>query len=112
MSNRLLDIAAAGVLLLMTGPLFLAIVLAIRWESPGRVFDRHPCTNRQGRLYEALTFRTSEYDAARGRWARKVTHVGWFLLYTRTVSLPQLINVLRGDMTLFEMRDYSSFFWE
>ena len=111
MSNRLFNVVTAAVLLLLTGPLFLAIALAIRWESPGPVFDKRACTNGEGRLYEALTFRTSQYDAARVRWAREVTSVGRFLMYTRIVSLPQLINVLRGDMTLIEMRDYSSFFW-
>jgi len=40
-----------------------------------------------------------------------VTRVGWFLLYTRLVSLPLLINVLRGEISLIEMEDFSSSFW-
>ena len=67
--------------------------------------------NREGRPFEALTFRATEYDEARARWARKVTRVGKFVLYTRIMSLPLFINVLRGDISLIEMEDYSSSFW-
>ena len=107
-SNRWLNAAGAFVLLVITAPLMFFIALAIRWESPGPVFDRHPSLNREGRRFDELNFRTN----AQGRWARNITRTGWFLLYTRIVSLPQLINVVRGDITLIEIYDNSSSFWD
>jgi lipopolysaccharide/colanic/teichoic acid biosynthesis glycosyltransferase len=108
--NRLLNFFVAGLLMMFTGPLLLFVGLVLYWESRGPVFDTHASINRDGHPFEALTFRTTEYDEARARWARKVTRVGKFVLYTRIVSLPQLINVLRGDISLIEMGDYSSSF--
>jgi lipopolysaccharide/colanic/teichoic acid biosynthesis glycosyltransferase len=110
-SNRLLNFFAAGLLFTITCPLLLFASLVVYWESSGPVFDRRASINREGRPFEALTFRTTEYDQGRSRWARKVTRVGWFLLYTRLVSLPLLINVLRGEISLIEMEDFSSSFW-
>ncbi len=110
-TNRLLNFFAAGLLLLLTCLLLLFVGLAVYWESSGPLFDRRSSINREGRPFEALTFRTTEYDEARARRARKVTRVGKFVLYTRIVSLPLLINVLRGDISLIEMEDYSSSFW-
>jgi len=109
--NRLLNSVIAGVLLILTGPLLLFVGFAVYWESSGPIFDRHTSINRDGRQFEALDFRTTEYDETRERWARKGTRIGWFLLYTRIVSLPQLINVARGDISLVEMHDSSSSFW-
>jgi lipopolysaccharide/colanic/teichoic acid biosynthesis glycosyltransferase len=109
--NRLLNSVVAGLLLILTGPLLLLICFAVSWESSGPVFDKHISTNRDGRQFEALEFRATEHDDTRRRWGRKVTRIGRFLLYTRIVSLPQLINVLRGDISMVEMRDSSSSFW-
>ena len=107
-SNRLLNIVVAAVLLIVVGPLLVLIALAIRWETTGPVLDRRTSINREGHTFVALTFRITEQD--RGRiWSHgNVTRVGWFLLYTRMVSLPQLINAVRGDISLFEMEDHSS----
>ena len=105
-SNRLLNAALAIVILVIVGPLMFCIALAIRWETPGPVFDRRPSINRNGRLFEELSFRTN----AHGKWARNITRVGWFLRYTRIVSLPRLLNVVRGDITLVEITDGSSSF--
>src|SRR3954467_6508730 len=87
MSNRWLNAAGAFVLLVITGPLMFFIALAIRWESPGPVFDRQPSLTRDGLRFEELNFRTN----AHGKWARNITRTGWFLMYTGIVSLPQLI---------------------
>ena len=98
-SNRPLNLAGGLIALLITGPLFLIIAIAIRWESSGPVLDRRTSIDRQGRLFERLNFRTN----AQGKWARNITQVGWILRYTRMDALPQLINVVRGDITLAEM---------
>ena len=109
MTNRLLNVVLAAALLVITGPLLLLVSLALCFESPGPVFDRHAALNREGRRFEALTFRTTEHAATRRRWSRNVTRVGLFLIYTRIVALPQLINVVLGEITLSEIEDYSSF---
>lgn len=98
-AGRLVDSVFAVVILVFSGPLLLIIAVAIRWESPGPVLDRRTSINRHGRRFDELNFRTN----AQGRWARNITRVGWFLRYTRMDALPQLVNVLRGDITLVEM---------
>ena len=110
MTSRLPNGIVAAALLVVTGPLLLLAALAIRLESPGPVFEKRPRVNRAGRRFEALSFRVTEHDQAH-TWARKVTRVGSFLLYTRMVSLPQILNVLRGDISLMEIEDHSPSFW-
>jgi polysaccharide biosynthesis protein PslA len=101
-SNRLLNSITAAIILVFIGPLLLFVALAIRWESPGGpALETRLSINRDGRRFRKLNFRVTEYD---GRLPRNVTRVGWFLLYTRIACLPQLLNVLRGDITLIEIR--------
>jgi polysaccharide biosynthesis protein PslA len=111
-SNRVLNIAVAALLLLIIGPLLIFVALIIRWESRGPALERRLSISRDGGRFREMNFRVTEDDSSGVAWPRNITRVGWFLLYTRIVSLPLLLNVLRGDMTLIEMRDYSSLFWE
>jgi len=107
--NRVFNVASAAVLLLLLGPLLVFIALAIRWGSPGPALERRLSINRDGARFYQLNFRVTEYDDSVQVWAKNMTGVGWFLLYTRIVSLPQLINVLLGDISLSEIEDCSSF---
>lgn len=106
---RLLNSAAAAAFLVMTGPLLLIVALAICFENPGPALDRRVALSREGRRFKALMFRTTEHDERSGRWSRNVTRVGQFLIYTRIAALPQLINVVLGDITLMDIEDRSSF---
>jgi lipopolysaccharide/colanic/teichoic acid biosynthesis glycosyltransferase len=108
--SRLLDCIVAIFLLLLAGPLLLLICLVIKWESPGPVFERQVSIDRNGRRFELLNFRTTEYHQAQPSWARSVTRTGEFLRYSRMERLPQLINVLRGDINLIEI-DHTGWFW-
>lgn len=87
-------------------PASLLIALAIKLESRGPVFVRQRCQGRDGRIFELLRFRTmrgSEDSGLSGRGFRGdqgVTRVGWFLCSTALLELPQLLNVLRGDMSI------------
>jgi lipopolysaccharide/colanic/teichoic acid biosynthesis glycosyltransferase len=99
--TRRFDVLIAALLLMLTLPLMLFVALAIKWESQGPVLDRHPRRGRDGRRFDMLSFRTSEYQQARVGRARKLTRVGGFLRYTRIETLPQLVNVLRGEMSIF-----------
>jgi putative colanic acid biosysnthesis UDP-glucose lipid carrier transferase len=102
-ATRLLNAVMAGLFLIITAPLLLVMAAAIRWETPGPIFDRQLSLNRDGRTFQALSFRVTEYDRLRAGYRGNTTRIGSFLLYTRIVSLPQLVNVLRGDITLSEM---------
>lgn len=110
LSSRIFNISAATLLLLIIGPLLFFVAMVIRWETPGPAFERQASLTRSGRRFQELTFRVTEYDELGAPWSRNITRVGWFLIYTRIVSLPQLINVVRGDIMLADMYDDSPSF--
>ena len=102
--RRLLDIVIALALLAATAPLMLGVALAIKAESPGPILVKESCIGLGGRRFQLLRFRTVLHDPERTvpSWARKVTPFGEVLRYTRIEGLPQLINVLRGEMTIID----------
>jgi lipopolysaccharide/colanic/teichoic acid biosynthesis glycosyltransferase len=85
------------------------VALSIKWEGPGPIFERQRCIARGGRRFEMLKFRTMVPDPEHtmAAWARKTTRVGEFLRHSRIECLPQLINVLRGEMSILD-RDRNS----
>jgi lipopolysaccharide/colanic/teichoic acid biosynthesis glycosyltransferase len=97
------DVTIACAILLITLPLLALVAAAVRLEDGGPVFDRRQRIGPSGHLFTLLKFRTTPrslgHDFGPG-WARHTTHAGGFLRYTRIEDLPQLINVLRGEMTL------------
>lgn len=101
---RTLDLIAATVLLLIVWPLMLLIALAIYLEDGAPVLYRQTRVGLLGDNFELLKFRSMTRDAEQGvaRWAEKndkrVTRVGSVIRRLRFDELPQLINVLRGDM--------------
>jgi len=107
--RRLADVAIASVVLAITLPLIMLVALAIKWQGPGPILDRHTCIGCGGRRFQMLKFRTTVYDRGRTMpiWAERTTQFGQFLRYSRIEALPQLLNVLRGEMSLID-RDGSS----
>src|SRR5215471_10948746 len=98
---RIGELVMAALLLVITLPLMLTIALAIKWESPGPALYRQSCIGPNGRRFQRLRFRTTLHDPERQMvWCQKTTRVGQFLRYTRIEGLPQLINVVRGEMCL------------
>lgn len=103
--KRAFDVLAASVLLLLTSPLLVLVALAIKLDSPGPVFYRQERVGRGGRTYWLWKFRSMRTDAEQGGavWARlndsRVTRVGRLLRRTRVDEIPQVFNVLRGDMS-------------
>jgi sugar transferase (PEP-CTERM system associated) len=103
--KRLFDQAASLLVLTLTLPVLLAAMLAIRWEGPGPVLYRQERVTQGGRHFRILKLRTMRVDAeaAGAVWAAardsRITRVGNFLRRTRIDELPQLINVLRGEMS-------------
>jgi lipopolysaccharide/colanic/teichoic acid biosynthesis glycosyltransferase len=112
--KRGIDIAVALLLLLVTAPLFPLIALAIRLDSPGPVFFRQLRIGERRPeltvLFHMIKFRTMRPDAEAGgavlatKHDPRVTRVGGFLRCTRLDELPQLVNVLRGEMSLIGPR--------
>jgi exopolysaccharide biosynthesis polyprenyl glycosylphosphotransferase len=106
LAKRGLDLLAAAGLGLAVLPTLPLIVLAIRLDSPGPVLYTQNRVGLGGRVFRIYKFRTMRQDAERhgAVWASerdpRVTRVGRFLRLTRIDELPQLWNVLRGDMTL------------
>ena len=103
--RRLVSILAAGIALLILFPLIPLIALAVKLSSPGPVFFRQNRVGRQGKIFSLYKFRTMRADAeaATGAvWAQKndprVTRVGRWMRRTRLDEVPQLWNVLKGDM--------------
>jgi len=102
--RRLLSFVVAFTALLICLPFLPLIILAVRLSSPGPILFRQTRVGQRGRLFTAYKFRTMCEDAeAQGAvWATKddprVTAVGRFMRSTRIDEIPQLWNVLRGDM--------------
>ena len=116
MLKRLLDVAGATAGLLLAAPLLLVIAIAIKLDSPGPVLFRQRRIGRGGKPFTVLKFRTMVVDAeARTQelraqssdpdWLKldhdpRITRVGRLLRSTSLDELPQLWNVLTGEMSL------------
>ena len=112
--RRLGDIVIACLLLAVTSPLMLIVTLALKVESAGPPLDRGTCIACGGRRVQMLKFRTVVHDPehATPTSAQTTTLLGEFLRYTRIEDLPQLINVLRGEMSIFDRDSRSPSFLE
>ena len=101
--RRLGEFFISLVLLLLTAPLILLIASAIRCESPGPIFQPRERIRHDGRRFTMLSFRTNAYDPGQLRFRWEKTRIGYFLYNTRLEALPQLINVLRGEMSFADL---------
>jgi len=105
--RRLFDVAVAGGALLLASPLLLAAMLAVRLESPGPVIYRQRRVGRGGHEFDVLKLRTM-VDGAEHMGAglavdegdSRITRVGALLRRTSVDELPNLVNVLRGEMAI------------
>ena len=100
--RRLGDFLIACLLLAITAPLMAIAALLIKLDSAGPVLERRENIGRGGRRFQMLKFRTAMPDPrhAKPTSARQTTRIGAFLRYTRIEDLPQLINVLSGEMSI------------
>jgi sugar transferase (PEP-CTERM system associated) len=114
--KRLLDIGLAATGLVAAAPLMLLTAIAIWLDSPGPVLYRQVRVGENDRLFTLCKFRSMRRDAERGKpiWATnndsRVTRVGRVIRLTRLDELPQLLNVLRGDMSFVGPRPERPFF--
>jgi exopolysaccharide biosynthesis polyprenyl glycosylphosphotransferase len=109
--KRMIDVSLASLVLLCTAPLYPLLALLIVLESRGPVFFRQVRIGEGGHPFEIIKFRTMVNGAeAPGRavWAQdndsRITRIGKLLRKTRLDELPQLWNVIRGDMSLIGPR--------
>jgi lipopolysaccharide/colanic/teichoic acid biosynthesis glycosyltransferase len=111
MARRIVDIVASAVLLALGAPVLLAAAIAIRLESAGHPIYRQRRAGQDGRPFDVIKLRTM-VDGAEHIGAglavnendSRITRVGAFLRRTSLDELPNLLNVLRGDMSLIGPR--------
>lgn len=98
------DVLVALLLLIVGAPLLALIALAIASSSSGPILFRHPRVGRAGRIFEMLKFRTMEAAVSGPEVTAKgdprITPLGRFLRKTKLDELPELWNIVRGDMAL------------
>jgi len=109
--KRTLDIVLSSLLLLITLPFFPALVVLVKYKSPGPVFYFQKRVGKNGKEFTIYKFRTMGIDAESGvgvAWAKendpRVTRFGQFFRKTRIDELPQLVNVLKGEMSFIGPR--------
>jgi len=102
--KRLLDIVLAAIALLILSPLMLLTALAIYLEDGASPLFRQQRVGQEGKLFELLKFRSMGVNAAQVPSAQAnsltITRIGQFIRRTNIDELPQLINILRGDMSI------------
>jgi sugar transferase (PEP-CTERM system associated) len=114
--KRLCDVFVSLLLLIVSAPLMLLAALAVKAESRGPVFYRQERVGLNGAPFSVIKFRSMRTDAEKDgpRWATKnddrVTRVGRFIRRTRIDELPQLFNVLCGEMSLVGPRPERQYF--
>lgn len=109
--KRLMDFVGATILFVLLAPVMLIVALCVRFSSPGPIIFTQRRLTDGGRVFWMYKFRTMYEDAesATGAvWAKKhdprVTYVGRILRKTYLDELPQLVNVIRGEMSLIGPR--------
>jgi sugar transferase (PEP-CTERM system associated) len=117
--KRMLDLSLSMIGVVLAAPLMAITALAIRLDSPGPVLYSQERVGENGRLFTVYKFRSMRDDAERGGqaiWARdkdeRITRVGRIIRAARLDELPQLWNVMHGDMSFVGPRPERPFFVE
>lgn len=108
--KRFMDITMAFTGLIISMPILLLFCIAIKLETPGPAFYLQERVGRNGKYFKVIKLRSMGVDAEKkgAQWAEindpRVTKIGAFIRKTRIDEIPQLINVLQGDMSMIGPR--------
>jgi lipopolysaccharide/colanic/teichoic acid biosynthesis glycosyltransferase len=110
-SKAVLDFVVAAVLLVLSAPVLLLVALAVKVTSRGPAFYQQTRVGKDGRIFTIYKIRTMVHNCESltgARWSMpgdpRITTLGHFLRVSHLDELPQLLNVLRGDMSLIGPR--------
>lgn len=106
--KRLLDLILSIILLILLSPLFIIVTIAIKLDSEGPAFYKQTRTGLNGEDFTLLKFRSmaADNDVYDFKTGDKITRVGNFIRKTSLDELPQLINIIRGDMSFVGPRPW------
>jgi len=116
--KRPFDVLASLILITSFAPLLLFVAFKVRWGSPGPILFKQKRVGKNGRLFDLYKFRTMYVDAPKYEYSpketedKRITNVGRFLRRTSLDEIPQLLNVLQGDMSLVGPRPEMPFIVE
>jgi exopolysaccharide biosynthesis polyprenyl glycosylphosphotransferase len=117
--KRIFDVIVSLIILFITSPVLILTSIAIKLDSTGNVFFRQERCGIDGTLFRMIKFRSMRHDAEKKSgpvWSTKndprITRVGKFIRKVRIDEIPQMINVLRGEMSLVGPRPERPFFVE
>ncbi|MGN0132759.1 MAG: exopolysaccharide biosynthesis polyprenyl glycosylphosphotransferase [Lachnospiraceae bacterium] len=107
-AKRIFDIVVSACALILTSPIFLITAIAIKISDPGPVFYKQCRLTKDGKEFDILKFRSMRVDAEKDGIARlssgknddRITPIGRLIRRVRIDELPQLVNILRGDMSI------------
>jgi len=117
--KRLMDVLISIFLIVITSPIVFITSLAIKFESKGPIFYKQDRSGLDGKVFNIIKFRSMRADAEKVSgpvWSTKddprITKVGKFIRKARIDELPQMVNVLKGEMSLVGPRPERPFFVE
>ncbi len=117
--KRILDIIVSFIILIITSPVTIITSIAIKFDTPGPVFYSQERSGMNGRVFKMVKFRSMRQDAEKLSgpvWSSKndprITRVGRFIRKVRIDEIPQMINVLKGEMSLVGPRPERPYFVE
>jgi exopolysaccharide biosynthesis polyprenyl glycosylphosphotransferase len=117
--KRLMDVVISILLIILTSPIVIITAIAIKRESKGPIFYKQERSGLDGKVFKIIKFRSMRADAEKLSgpvWSTKddprITKVGKFIRKVRIDEIPQMINVLKGEMSLVGPRPERPFFVE
>lgn len=114
--KRVFDIIASLIFLIFMIPIFIVVFIAVKLDDRGPIFFKQPRTGKDGKTFGMYKFRSMTVETERNGHKllheERVTRVGKFLRKTSIDELPQVINVLRGEMSIIGPRPWVVEYYE
>ena len=112
--KRGFDLVVSSASLVLLSPLFAVVAVIIKLDSPGPVFFRQERTGKHGKVFKMYKFRSmvADNDVKDVSCKDKYTRVGKFIRRTSIDELPQLINIVKGQMSFIGPRPWITAYWD